>query len=297
VRRRGHAEALLHLPHQRRGPDVAGPAGPASDRDEARPRRHEQLEVAPEPASASGPFGGKISIDSSSGGMGAPSLAAARAARWSSVLMPHPSSTSRRVAVSAPGGPAAGAPDHDGELGPGQPYRPLLDQPLLGQPGRHLGLAEAEPAVRPLAPERLLPVAGEVGHDQPPARGQHPRRLRQHPRRVVGEVQHLGAGDGVEGRVRQRQPVHVAVPDLAVARLTLVEVGAGRGQHLVVGVDPEPEADLACQDLEDAAGAGADVEQARRRSRSKIRRSASSTRPPSVARSRSLSQPSARALK
>ena len=73
-------------------------------------------------------------------------------------------------------------------------------------------------------------------------------------------MQYLMQGRRRERRVRQRQMVHVAVADLAVARLALVEVGARHRQHVVAEVDAEPEADLPRQHLQDAAGAGADVE-------------------------------------
>ena len=77
-------------------------------------------------------------------------------------------------------------------------------------------------------------------------------------------MQYLMQRRGGERRVRQRQMVHVAVTDLTVARLALVEIGAGHRQHVVAQVDAEPEADLPRQNLQDAAGARADVQEAGR---------------------------------
>ena len=132
----------------------------------------------------------------------------------------------------------------------------------LLEPAPELLVAKAEPAMTTGLAQPLEAMRRQVHHDQPTAGGKHAGSLGQGGGRVVGEVEDLMQRDRAERAVGHRQLVHVAVANLTIACLALVEVGARDRQHVVTEVDPEAEAYLAGQYLQDPAGPGADVEQA-----------------------------------
>ena len=186
----------------------------------------EQLEVAPQPGLGLGGLG-REDLDRQ---LDRRQRCPERAHGMSlAVADPHAASlrsTSMLAARAAPGPPCD--PDHDRQALAGDLHGRLLGQAQLAEPGRHLARPEAQAPVRLQGPQLLLPVVQEVDDDQPAAGPQHARGLGQHPQRVVGEVQHLVQQHGREAAVGQRQLVHVAMADLAVARLALVQAGTGQ---------------------------------------------------------------------
>ena len=101
----------------------------------------------------------------------------------------------------------------------------------------------------------------EVDHQQPPGRAQHARGFRDGARAVVEEVQHLMDDDDVEGILRQREIVDVALPHAAMAQAGAVEPRARERQHVERHVEAEAALDRRPEQFEHAAGAGAEIEQ------------------------------------
>src|SRR3546814_2581435 len=65
----------------------------------------------------------------------------------------------------------------------------------------------------------------------------------------------------IEGFGRQRELVHVAVADLAVAQRRLLQRGPRDGQHVARQVNADGALDAPREQFEDASGTGPDVEQ------------------------------------
>ena len=112
-------------------------------------------------------------------------------------------------------------------------------EPGGGEPSAHRLGREAEPAMGVLVAQEFEIVRREVDHQQPPGRPQHARRFRDRARAVVEEVQHLMDDDDVEGILRQREIVDVALPHAAMAQAGAVEPRARERQHVERHVEAE----------------------------------------------------------
>ena len=104
--------------------------------------------------------------------------------------------------------------------------------PAARQPARDLLIAEAQPPVGVLGPQRLVVMAGEIDDHQPSAGAQHARGLGQDFGGFLGVVEHLMDQNRVERGGRQGQLVHVGLADLTVPQAGALQVGAGDSQHL-----------------------------------------------------------------
>src|SRR5579883_1160281 len=152
-------------------------------------------------------------------------------------------------------------PDHNGERIARQLGRALRLEAGGAAPLPHLGVAEAEPAMGVLGAQVFELVGREIDDDEQPARPQHAADLGDRRGGIVGEMQHLVDGRGVEGGGRPGELVHVALPDHAVAHARLLEIGARHRQHLAREIDADGALDARRHQLEDAAGAGADIDE------------------------------------
>ena len=114
-------------------------------------------------------------------------------------------------------------------------------------PLRHGLGRKAEPAMGMLVAQEFEIVRREVDHQQPAAGPQHARRLADRARAVVEEVQHLMDDDDVEGILRQREIVDVALPHAAMAQAGAVEPRARQRQHVERHVEAEPALDAAAR--------------------------------------------------
>ena len=146
-----------------------------------------------------------------------------------------------------------------------------------GEPSAHRLGREAEAAMGVLVAQEFEIVRREVDHQQPPGRAQHARGLRDRARAVVEEVQHLMDDDDVEGILRQREIVDVALPHAAMAQAGAVEPRARERQHVERHVEAEAALDRGPEQFEHAAGAGAEIEQRAERLVGERRAIASST--------------------
>ena len=101
----------------------------------------------------------------------------------------------------------------------------------------------------------------EIDDQQSAAGSEHACSLGDDVARTLGIMQHLVDHRRVEGRARQRQLVHVALADRAVAELRALEIDPRHRQHLAREIDADGPLDPRREDLEHAPGAGADVEE------------------------------------
>ena len=74
-------------------------------------------------------------------------------------------------------------------------------------------------------------------------------------------MQHHLQHDGIEGRVGERQTVHIGLPHGAVGELLARQAGARQGQHGLRRIHAQRLANAGGQHFQHAAGAGADIEQ------------------------------------
>ena len=88
-----------------------------------------------------------------------------------------------------------------------------------------------------LLTQALDVVAREVGHDDAAARSQHTCGLSEDRGRVVGEVQDLMDGNGIEGRLGPGQMIHVAITHIRPRYAGAREIGPRHGQHFARAVD------------------------------------------------------------
>jgi len=115
-----------------------------------------------------------------------------------------------------------------------------------------------------LAQEFLL-VRCEINHQEPAARTQYARRFADCTGAVIKEVQNLMKDDDVEGIIRQRQIVNVALPYAAIPQARAFKPIARQQQHIKREVETEPALDVRSEHLEHASGAGAEIEQRAKR--------------------------------
>ena len=144
-------------------------------------------------------------------------------------------------------------------------------------PLRHGLGRKAEPAMGVLLAQEFQIVRREIDHQQPAAGPQHARRLADGARAVVEEVQHLMDDDDVEGVLRQREIVDVALAHAAMAQARAVEPRARQRQHVERQIDAEAALDPRPEQFEHAPGAGAEIEQRAERPSASAARIASST--------------------
>ena len=104
-------------------------------------------------------------------------------------------------------------------------------------------------------------VRRKIDDHQNPARPQHPGRLGDRRGRPVGIMQDLMNHDRVEGRVGQRQLVHVVAADPPVCEPGPFEIDPRDRQHFARLVDAERIVDPRRQNFEHSTRSGADVEQ------------------------------------
>ena len=141
-------------------------------------------------------------------------------------------------------------------------------------PLRHRLGRKAEPAMGVLVAQEFEIVRREIDHQQPAAGPQHARRLLDRARAVVEEVQHLVDDDGVEGILRQREVVDVALPHAAMLEPGAVEPRARERQHVERQIEAEAALDAAARTVRacarcrcrDRAASGIGARQARARS-------------------------------
>ena len=138
--------------------------------------------------------------------------------------------------------------------------RALLHTGVLQQVA-HRVIAEAGPAMRQSGQQIIAAVLRQVDDDQLPARPQNARHLGQHPRRVLGVVQHHLHHRDIERRLRQRQAVHVRQPHRAVRQPGTGQARARQRQHRLRGIDADALADPWRQQFQNPAGPGADIQQ------------------------------------
>ena len=110
--------------------------------------------------------------------------------------------------------------------------------PLRDRLGR-----EAEAQMRVLLAQEFEVMRREVDDQQPPLRAQRARGLGDRARTVVEEVQHLMDHDDVEGVLRHRQLVDVALAHAAMLQAGALEPRARERQHVERHVDAEPALD------------------------------------------------------
>ena len=101
----------------------------------------------------------------------------------------------------------------------------------------------------------------EIDDREPAARLQHARRLTQGAPRVLGVVQHLMKHGCVEALAGERQLVHVALAERAIAQARALQVDPRHRQHLAGEIDADRVLDARAEQLEHSAGTGADVEE------------------------------------
>ena len=115
--------------------------------------------------------------------------------------------------------------------------------------------------MRVLLAQEFQIVRREVDHQQPPLRAQRARGFGDRARAVVEEVQHLMDQHDVEGILRHRQFVDVALAHAAMLQAGALQPRARERQHVERHVDAEPALDVGPEQFEHAAGAGAEIEQ------------------------------------
>ena len=101
----------------------------------------------------------------------------------------------------------------------------------------------------------------KIDDDHTAAGPQHPRGLCQNLRRLFRIVQDHVQRHGIEPFVRERQLVHVGMPDLAVAQPVLVQIVPRNGEHLPAEIDADRARHFRRHQFQDPAGAGADIQQ------------------------------------
>ena len=157
----------------------------------------------------------------------------------------------------------AGVEDLDlGRAGLGQ-QRPVQRDVQAGRahPLRHGVGREAEPQMRVLLAQEFKIMRREVDDQQPPLRAQRARGLGDRARTVVEEVQNLMDDDDVEGILRHRQLVDVALAYAAMLQPRAFQPCARQRQHVERHVDAEPALDLGPEQFEHAARSGAEIEE------------------------------------
>ena len=142
------------------------------------------------------------------------------------------------------------------------------------QPALNLIVGEAEVDVRMLALQFDHVVRREIDHQNGAARAYDAGRLGKGCRRIVGVMQDVVDGHGVEAVGLERKGIHVALADLDVLEAGAGEIGAGKRQHFARLVDAHRLFDPGGQHLEQPAGAGTDVEQPLRPQRQVMRKGA-----------------------
>ena len=131
----------------------------------------------------------------------------------------------------------------------------------LLHPLRHGLGPEAEAQMGVLLAQEFQIVRREIDHQQPPLRAQRARGFGDRTRPIIEEVQHLMDHDDIEGILRHRQFVNIALPHAAMLQPDALQPRARQREHVERHVDAEPALDLRAEQFEHAPGAGAKIEE------------------------------------
>ena len=115
--------------------------------------------------------------------------------------------------------------------------------------------------MRILLTQEFLFVRREVDHQQATTRAQHARCFMDRARAVIEEVQHLMQNDDVEGTIRERQIVDVALPHAAILEAGALEPVACQQQHVERKIEAESALDFGTEQFEHASRSGPQIEQ------------------------------------
>ena len=125
--------------------------------------------------------------------------------------------------------------------------------PAALHPLRHGLGRKAEAQMRVLLAQEFEIMRREIDDQQPALRAQRARGFGDRARAVVEEVQHLMDHHDVEGILRHRQLVDVALPHAAMLQPGALEPRAREREHVERHVDAEPALDVRPEQFEHAA--------------------------------------------